>query len=278
MAILLALCAASVFGVADYCGGRASRWVAPMVVTVLGQSAGFIVLLSVALAMGTPVPATGDWILGGIAGVAGASGLLAFYRALGSGYMTVVAPISAVTSTALPVIYGLASGERPGWLALMGIPAALVAVALISDVLGPGHRRAPRIVMVLALVGGVSFGLVYIILGNVSDDAGLWPVVAMRVTSIPFMTMVMFSARRRPSEARGHLGVVLASGILDSTANTLYLLAVREGMMSIVATINSFYPASTLLLATRLDSEKIHRPQAVGLAVAALALGMITLS
>lgn len=278
MAIVLALCAATVFGVADYCGGRASRWVAPMVVTVLGQSAGFVVLLTVALAMGTPVPQLSDWVLGGIAGIAGASGLLAFYRALGSGFMAVVAPISAVTSTALPVMFGLASGERPGALALFGIPVALVAVALISDVLGPGHRRAPRIVMVLALVAGGAFGLVYIILGNVSDDAGLWPVVAMRVTSIPFMTLVMFGARRRPGEAKGHLRVVLASGILDSTANALYLIAVREGMMSIVATINSFYPASTLLLATRLDSERIHRPQAVGLAVAAAALAMISLS
>lgn len=278
MAIILALCAASVFGVADYCGGRASRWVAPMVVTVLGQSAGFVVLLSAAFALGTPVPSGADWILGGVAGIAGASGLLAFYKALGSGYMTVVAPISAVTSTALPVLWGIASGERPGVLALLGIPAAMVAVALISDVLGPGHRRAPRIVMVLALVGGVSFGLVYIILGNVGDDSGLWPVVAMRITSIPFMTFVMLAARRRPSEAKGHLGVVLASGILDSTANALYLLAAREGLLSIVATINSFYPASTLLLATRLDSERIHRPQAVGLVVAALALAMISLS
>jgi uncharacterized membrane protein len=278
MAIVLALCAATVFGVADYCGGRASRWVAPMVVTVLGQSAGFAVLFTAALAMGTPVPQMSDWVLGGVAGIAGASGLLAFYRALGSGYMAVVAPISAVTSTALPVVFGLASGERPGGLALLGIPAALVAVALISDVLGPGHRRAPRMVMVLALVAGGAFGLVYIILGNVSDDAGLWPVVAMRVTSIPFMTLVMLGARRRPTEAKGHLGVVLASGILDSTANALYLVAVREGMMSIVATINSFYPASTLLLATRLDAERIHRPQAVGLAVAAAALAMITLS
>lgn len=278
MAILLALCAATVFGVADYCGGRASRWVAPMVVTVLGQSAGFVVLLTVALAMGTPVPRMSDWVLAGIAGIAGATGLLAFYRALGSGFMAVVAPISAVTSTALPVVFGLASGERPGALALFGIPVALVAVALISDVLGPGHRRAPRIVMVLALVAGGAFGLVYIILGNASDGAGLWPVVAMRVTSIPFMTLVMLGARRRPGEAKGHLRVVLASGILDSTANALYLIAVREGMMSIVATINSFYPASTLLLATRLDSERIHRPQAVGLAVAATALAMISLS
>jgi uncharacterized membrane protein len=278
MAIILALCAASVFGVADYCGGRASRYVSPMVVTVLGQSAGFVVLLSAAVLVGSGLPPMSDWLWGGLAGIAGASGLLAFYRAMGSGFMTVVAPISAVTATALPVVFGLSTGERPGLLALSAIPFALVAVALISDVLGPHHRRAPRNILLFSLVSGLAFGTVFIILGNTHDDGGLWPVVAMRMASIPFMTMVMFAARRRPSEAKGNLPIVFASGILDSTANALYLLAVREGLMSIVATINSFYPATTLLLATQLDRERIHRPQIVGLVIAATALLLISLS
>jgi drug/metabolite transporter (DMT)-like permease len=278
MAIVLALCAASVFGVADYCGGRASRSVSPMVVTVLGQSAGFVVLLSAALLVRSDVPPLSDWLWGGLAGVAGASGLLAFYRAMGSGFMTVVAPISAVTSTSLPILIGLATGERPGILALLAIPLALVAVALVSDVLGPHHRRAPRKILLFALVSGLAFGTVYVILGNTHSDGGLWPVVAMRLTSIPFMTIVMLSARRRPSEAKGNLPIVFASGILDSTANALYLLAAREGMLSIVATINSLYPASTLMLATQLDRERIHRPQVLGLLIAIVALVFIALS
>jgi len=278
MAIILALCAASVFGVADYCGGRASRFVSPMVVTVLGQSAGFLVLLTVVVLMRTPLPPVSDWWWGGIAGIAGASGLLAFYRAMGSGFMTVVAPISAVVSTGLPVVFGLSTGERPGVLALLGIPIALVAVALISDVLGPRQRRAPRKVLLFAVIAGLAFGSVFVILGNTNDDGGLWPVVAMRVTSVPFMALVVLSARRRPSEAKGYLPIVFASGILDSTANALYLLAVREGLMSIVATINSFYPASTLLLAIKIDRERIHRPQAIGLFFAGFSLLLISLS
>jgi uncharacterized membrane protein len=98
------------------------------------------------------------------------------------------------------------------------------------------------------------------------------------MASIPFMTIVMLFARRRPSEAKGSLPIVFASGILDSTANALYLLAAREGLVSIVATINSFYPASTLLLATKLDRERIHRPQILGLMIAVMALLLISLS
>ena len=278
MDIFLALMAAGVYGVADYCGGRASRSVSPMTVTFVGQSAGLVVLLALVLISGVPVPPTSDFIWGGIAGIAGSTGLLAFYKAMGSGFMTVVAPVSAVTATAVPVVIGLMTGERPGLLALCGIPVALIAIALVSDVLGPTHRRAPRSIVVMAFVSGATFGSLFVILGHTNDAGGLWPVVAMRFTSVPYMALVMFFMKRKPSEARANLPVVVASGILDSIANGLYLLAVRHGLMSIVATINSFYPASTLLLATRVDKEKIHRSQGVGLALAVVALLFISLS
>lgn len=278
MDIFLALMAAGVYGVADYCGGRASRSVSPMTVTFVGQSAGLVGLLALVLVSGVPVPPTSDFIWGGIAGIAGSTGLLAFYKAMGSGFMTVVAPVSAVTATAVPVVIGLMTGERPGLLALCGIPVALIAIALVSDVLGPNHRRAPRSIVVMAFVSGATFGSLFVILGHTNDAGGLWPVVAMRFTSVPYMALVMFFMKRKPSEARANLPVVVASGILDSIANGLYLLAVRHGLMSIVATINSFYPASTLLLATRVDKEKIHRSQGVGLALAVVALLFISLS
>jgi len=77
---------------------------------------------------------------------------------------------------------------------------------------------------------------------------------------------------------KGNLGVIVAAGILDSTANALFLAATRLGMMSVAAVIIALYPASTLLLAVRLDKEKIHPPQVAGLALAAGALVLITLS
>ena len=278
MEVFLALCAASVYGVADYCGGRASRTVSAITVTLVGQSAGFVVLMVIVLASGVPTPPVSDFVWGGIAGIAGASGLLAFYRAMGSGYMTIVAPVSAVTATGIPVIIGLATGERPGVLALFGIPVAVVAIALISDVLGPDHRRAPRIVVWMAFISGCTFGSLFVILGHTDDSGGLWPVVSMRLTSIPFMFVVLRLRKLKIADARPRKAVIFSSGIFDSLANALYLLAVRQGLMSVVATINSFYPASTLMLATRLDNEKIHRSQAVGLGLAVIALLLITLA
>lgn len=278
MEILLALCAATVFGVADYSGGRAARTVHPMVVTFVGQCGGFLVLLAIAATSGATIPPLSDWIWGGVAGLVGATGLLAFYRAMGSGYMTVVAPVSAVTATAIPVIVGLLTGERPGVLALLGIPIAIVAIALVSDVMGPDHRKAPRLVLWFAIISGVGFGTIFVILGHTTDGSGMWPVVAMRIASIPFMFTVLRIRGEKISSAKANLRFVLASGILDSSANGIYLLAVRQGLMSIVSTINSFYPASTMLLATKLDGEKIHKSQAVGLLFAAISLTLISVS
>jgi uncharacterized membrane protein len=278
MEILLALGAAGVYGVADYCGGRASRTVSVITVTVVGQACALLVVLVIVLLSGVPTPPATDWLWGGLGGIAGASGLLAFYKAMGSGYMTVVAPISAVTATAVPVIVGLSTGERPSVLALCGIPVALLAIALVSDAFGKHDRRAPRIVLLMAFGAGTVFGSLFVILAHTSDNSGLWPILAMRVTSVPFMFLVLRASKNTISSARPQLLVVAGSGVLDSIANALYLLAVRHGLMTLVATINSFYPASTLLLATGLDGEKIHRPQMVGLALACVALVMITVS
>lgn len=278
MEILLALGAAGVYGVADYCGGRASRTVPVITVTVVGQACALVVIAVIVLLSGVPSPPASDWFWGGLGGIAGASGLLAFYKAMGSGHMTVVAPISAVTAAAVPVIVGLSTGERPSVLALCGIPVALLAIALISDAFGHHNRRAPRSVLVMAFGSGSVFGSLFVILAHTSDNSGLWPILAMRMTSVPFMFIVLLLTKNTVGSSKPQLRFVAGSGILDSIANGLYLLAVRHGLLSLVATINSFYPASTLLLATGLDRERIHRPQMIGLVLAGVALVMITVS
>ena len=278
MEIVFALSAACTYGVADYLGGRATRSLSAMTVTFLGQLAGFGVLLTVVLVAGSPVPQGTDWLWSGCAGIVGSTGLLAFYRAMGSGYMTVAAPISAVTTAAVPVIVGLSTGERPGVWALVGIPLALVAIALVSDLFGPHHRRAPRVVVLMAFAAGCAFGSLFVFLDRTAEGTGLWPVVLMRVASIPYMALVIWRMKQKLKPAFAHKVPVFGSGILDSTANALYLVAVREGLMSLVAVIVSLYPATTLALATGIDKERVHRPQIVGIAIAAVAVVMITVA
>lgn len=277
MLVLSALIAAGLFGVADYMGGRASRSAPALVVTFLGQGAALCVLGALAWASGVPVAGPSDWMWGGLAGVAGGTGLLAFYRAMGSGYMTVAAPISAALTGAVPVVVGFLQGERPGSLALIGMPVALASVVLIGDLFGPGHRRAPRQVVILACAAGAVFGSLFVLLDRTSASSGMWPVVAMRAASVPFLAVVVLATRTRLSPARSVPWLIAVGGVFDSLANAFFLFAARQGLMSVAAVIVALYPASTLALAVRVDREKIHRSQAVGLGVAVVGLVLLAL-
>ena len=61
------------------------------------------------------------------------------------GRMGLVAPVSAVGAAVLPVLVGVALGERPTWLAWLGVLVALPGIWLVSrGVHGVGHRHTRR--------------------------------------------------------------------------------------------------------------------------------------
>lgn len=278
MAVLLALLTACVYGTADYMGGRATRSVPPIVVTFVGQSFGLAVLAAIALGSGIHSPPAGDWAWSAFAGIVGSTGLLAFYKAMSAGHMTVVAPVAAVANALVPIAVGFAQGERPGGLVLVGMPLALLSIALISDVLGPGHHRAPARVVLLAAVGGSLFGLILVALHQTGNGTGVWPVLIMRLVSTPWMLLLVVFSRSPFGEVRRNKTTVVGSGVLDSLANWFYVLAVRHGLLSVVSVIVALYPGSTMMLAVGIDKERIHRSQMVGVVLAGVSLALIALT
>ena len=278
MAVLLALLTACTYGTADWLGGRATRHIPALVVTFVGQLAGMVVLVIAALTSGIAVPGASDWMWSALAGLAGSTGLLAFYTAMSSGHMTVVAPVTAVMNASIPLVVGFAIGERPAAGAVVGVVLALIAIALISDVLGPGHHRAPTRVVLLGAAGGAAFGLILVFLHQTGEGTGVWPVLIMRFVSTPFMLILIAATRPSFAGVRERRVFVLGSGILDSLANWFYVLAVREGLLSVVSVIVTLYPAATMVLAIGIDRERVHRSQLLGIALAGTALTLIVLS
>jgi drug/metabolite transporter (DMT)-like permease len=280
MAVVLALVGAVTYGVADFWGGLATKRTAAATVIATGQLAGLVVLVP-ALAL---LPARLDaaaLLWGGAAGVAGGLGLLLFYRSLADGTMSVVAPLTAVSAAAVPVLAGLALGERPSLLALGGVLIALLAVVLVSAEGGrlPTWRQlvADRAVGA-ALAAGVAFGLFFVLLSRPDPDTGLWPVAGARFASVAIMVGIAFGARRRLLPARVALPLVLASGVADMSANVLFLLASRQGLLVITSVLTALYPASTVLLAQVVLRERIHRLQVAGLVAAAAAVSVIAVA
>ena len=265
-----------VYGIADYSGGRATRTASSASVTFVGQSASFVLLIALVIILNDPMASGRDLALSAMAGIAGSLGLLAFYKAMSSGSMTIVAPITALVGTIIPVTWGLVSGERPGVLAYVGMAMAVLAVAFVTDAFGIHAVKIPLSLIAMAIFGGVCFASIFIIFDYTSDDAGMWPLLALRMVSVPLIFTVILFTRKPMTLSGPSLKFALISGVLDSTANGLYLFAAREGLLSIVAVVTSLYPVSTLMLATSIDKEHLHKGQWVGIGCAVIALVLVS--
>lgn len=281
MAIMLALAAAALYGSADFVGGLASRKNHALVVALAAQAGGLILLiLAVPLVGGSSAVVPADLMWGAAAGVTGGIGLVIGFRALARGPMSVAAPTTALSASAVPIIAGLLLGERPGGATLAGIAIALVAVVLITA--SPGGngvegRRSLLPTVTLSLTAGAVFGLFYVFLSQSGSGAGLWPLVAARAVSVPLLVALVFSRSVPWRLSRLQVGPMFASGILDMGANILFLFAARHGMLAVVAAITGLYPAGTIALAQARLGERLAPIQMGGLGVAALAAVMVTL-
>lgn len=278
MAILLALGCAVVYGAADFLGGLATRRTSVFGVVALSQVTGLLALAALLPWLGGPVDGA-DLRWGGLAGLAGAAGLLVFFRALAGGVMSVIAPVTAVTAAAVPVLVGLLGGEQIGTLASVGVALALAAVVLVSAESGLLALRAARPASLIpALVAGAMFGLFFVLLDRTSDTSGLTPLVAARLASVLLVVGIALARRQALAVARAALPLVVASGIGDMTANALFLLATQQdGQLAITGVLASLYPVSTVVLAQVVLRERLVGAQVAGLAAAVTAVVLITL-
>jgi len=279
-AILLAAASALIWGTADYSGGRASRRVPALRVAVLSKVFSLPALaLYLVLTPGLPTGAAALW--GAAAGMIGLVALVIFYSTLSAGAMSVVAPVAAVTTAVLPFTVGLVAGDRPGTLALIGVACAVLAIALVSLTrdASPERRVTPALVG-RAMAAGAGFGLFFVLLdiaNGSAGDPGLWPVAAAQVGALAIGGVLLARAPRSGSAPlRGGLLLWLtAAGVLDMTANALYLVAARDGMLAVVAPVAALYPVSTVLLALALDRERGRPVQVAGLGLAVAALVLV---
>jgi drug/metabolite transporter (DMT)-like permease len=220
-----------------------------------------------------------DLAWGAAAGLAGAAGLVVFFRTLARGVMRVVAPVTAVTTAAVPVLVGLLGGESIGPWALLGIALALTAVVLVSAEGGLSALRAARPASLAPpLVAGSAFGLFFVLLDRTSADAGLTPLVTARLASVALVVVIAVTGRRSMRVGRPALPLVALSGVGDMSANALFLLATQQdAQLAIIGVLASLYPVSTVVLAQVVLRERLAAAQVTGLGTAVAPVVLITL-
>ncbi|HEU5484575.1 MAG TPA: EamA family transporter [Microlunatus sp.] len=280
LSLALAALSGLVWGVGDFAGGKAAQTAPALTVTLTSKInclpflAVYLVVLYVPV-----VPASLPW--GAAGGFCGVLGLVVFYRAMAAGAMTVVAPVAAVVSALLPVIVGLASGERPGAVRLFGVGCALAAIVLVTLVPAPpgSTRRITPQLIGLAVLAGLGFGLFFLCLDRAGSQGapGLWPILAAQLTGIAAVGLLVLLLRPVGGRPRGRaLAWTLVAGPFDMTANALYLEATRWGDLSLVAPLAALYPVSTVILALLVDRERLRGLQILGLGLALAALVLVS--
>jgi len=273
MALVLALGAGLSFGAADFVGGLAAKRSPATTVTVLSQVAGFVVLLTVLPFIGGTASAAALGF-GALAGIAGSLGLVAYLRALAAGPMGLVAPITSITAVAVPVVAGLLAGERLSVMATGGLVLGLVAIGIVAG--GGGRTRAAGSAgPLLAIVGGLLVGAFLVLLDQTPDTSGLWPLVGARLASLTMLGLWAF-ATRAALPSRVDLGLIVGSGVMDMTANVLFLLATRAGALTVTSLLVSMSPVVIVLLARQVLAERLHRSQVAAVALSLLAVAAVT--
>lgn len=283
MAVLLALTAAASWGTSDFLGGLAGRRTEDDItlsIAFLSQLLGLVGLTAIALLVGGDPLSRRDVLLSVVAGLGGALGVGLLYRGLRIGRMGVVAPVTGAGAAILPVIVGVVMGEVPGTLAWAGVVAALVAIVLVSR--EPGSTLVARAGfgpdgLLEAIGAGIGFGVIFVLLDQVSAGSGLLPLIPMKLAACGLLLAVGLIGRQRLLPPRVALWPVLGVGVLDNLANVAYLLATRQGLLAIVAVVSSLYPVGTVLLARGVLHEHLHPSQLGGLALAGLGVGLIAI-
>lgn len=281
LSVALAALSGLIWGIGDFSGGKATQRAAVLPVVWVSKLVSLPLLVIFLVATYVPVTAIGlAW--GGLAGIAGVVGLVLFYRALAAGAMTVVAPVTGVTSAAIPVVVGLVAGEHPSALRLFGVGCALLAIALVSLAPQPsGHRQVvTRRLVVAALGAGTGFALFFILLSvagrAAAGSVGLWPIAGSQISAVVMLALLLLMTRPGPWPRQATLRWTMLAGPCDMTANALYLLASRDGDLSVVAPIAALYPVTTVILALIIEHERLRGIQVAGLIFAVAALVLVS--
>lgn len=286
--VALALASAMIWGTSDFVGGVVARRLPASAVVLLSHGLSLLMLVSLALALHSPLPDRTSALFGLTGGLACGTGVIVLYKALALGGMGLTAAVSGVIAAVLPVLWGFATEGLPTGIQVAGIGLAAASIWMIAR--SPGAASSRQGVL-LGAVAGASFGALFILLKLAGRGGVLWPLACSRAVSSALAALVTWFNRRPTVEtpirtrtrsgwpvwlSASLLGLVAMTGIFDASGNSFYILATRLGRLDIAAVLSSLYPASTILLAALLLKERTTRSQTFGIALALVAVVLIS--
>lgn len=272
--VVFGLASALIWGSGDFCGGLATRRASVVGVLIVAELSGLVLLMLFGLGFGEPIPTTTSLAWGIAAGLSGTIGLGALYRGLAAGKASIVAPVSAVVSSILPVLFAAFTINLPTPIQLVGFALALAAIILASQ---SASESGSSNALGYAFLAGLGFGLFFILIDQAGGEGStFYPLAIARAISVPLLIVVLVS-RGGSLPARGVLPITVLSGVLDASGNVFFLLASTVGRLDVATILSSLYPASTVILSRIILKEQITRLQQIGVVLALAAIVLIAI-
>jgi uncharacterized membrane protein len=278
LSVLFGISTALCWGTADFIGST-SRRIGAYGMTLGTIACGLLLLLPVALLLHEAPITSSAWLWSMLAGAFDAVGILLLYLSMTKGRLSLAAPISALTSAALPVVFGMMTQGIPETNVVAGLALALAAVWLVSQSAETGENGRLRLAdLSLPLLSGSCLGMFLILMHIGSPEALLWPMVGVRCGGVATLLLLFAAFRSQAPTGGGALPLQLfvLNALLDVGGNGFYILAGQTGRMDVAAVLSSLFPGATVFLAWLLLKEKLSRLQFAGVLFALVAILLLT--
>src|SRR3712207_5153424 len=275
LAIVLALGTSVAYGTSNFLGPLLGRRHSVAAVLLVGQLAALVGAAALVLGSGESAPSADAVLMGIVAGTGNVLGLATFYKAATLSSVSVVSAIGATAGTALPVLFGLATGEALSALQAAGIVVAItggVLAAQSSDhaiVTGPG--------VLWALVSAVGFGTLLIALPEAAEEGTAWALLDARIAVVALLGAGILVLRLPARAPAGSFPLLAVPGLLLLAGTLMYAEATQRGLLAVVAVLASLATVVTAALAFGVSGERLSPLQRAGIALATLGVVLLAL-
>lgn len=273
MVVFLALVAALVSGTADYAGGRAATRHSALTVNFYVHTVSALLFPTFVVIIGWDHLRGGDVVLGFVGGVSVGTAYLIFFRALADGRMSVIAPLTALTTALVPLVLDVVDGVSLPAGRWAGVGVALIAIPALAFRRDAGSgSMSLRQELVYAVLAGVLFAGFFVSIGHTSTDSGQWPVAFASMGAAATMGVLCIARRERLGRPPK---LALLTGLLMVGSGLAINHALQVGPLGVVTVLGSLYPLATSMLANRLDHEPIGRINIFGIVAAVTGAALI---
>jgi drug/metabolite transporter (DMT)-like permease len=258
-AALLALLASFSWGTSDFLAGLESRRSTAWTAALAGQVVAALSLIIALLMLSPDRPTTAALAVPAGGGLVGGFGVVLGYRAFALADLSLVSPIIAGAAL-VPVLWGIATGEQPGAVQVLGVACALLGMVLISSTgrrdAGTARSRA-RTGILMAILCAVAMGLFLVALSYGDKSEPLYTVTVARTTAALILLIVAAVTRPAIRLERRAVPTLLVVGLLIAAANLLFTSATTYGYLSVVGVLGWLNPAVTMLWAALVLRERL---------------------